>query len=152
MGEHKMKCKYGFYTCAFIGQVDFCNKALICIYYRNVMYICIKKANNMPTLIRKSNEVTVMEAFYEAAYLDNTRMKFYSTKRTGGEIYADVMIADCQYDNWWYKDFIGETCFCLLILKDWGYGNFLYEAVVVNLTSTKILTGRSLDPKDVFIL
>ena len=98
------------------------------------------------------NGLSNTEAFYEAAHLDPTRQRVYSSRRTGEYKFADVMIAGCQRNDWWYKDFIGVECFVTLHFSRYAAGLFLSDVTVVNLTNTKILTGRSIDPKDIMIL
>lgn len=89
--------------------------------------------------------------FYEAAHLDATRQKIYSSRRTN-QIYADVLIASCSYENWWYKDFVGMSCFVRLGFRNYIGGEFLYNVDVVHLTNTRILIGRSISPEDIIIL
>lgn len=93
-----------------------------------------------------------INVFYEDAHLDHVRQRIYSTKRRGGEKYATVLIASCQNKTWWYKDYIGVTCFVKLIFSRYIGGEILSDTYVVNLTNSKILIGRSIDPKDIIIL
>jgi hypothetical protein len=65
--------------------------------------------------------------------------------------YANVFIASCKSTDWWYKNLVGMEFFCLLKFKDYGDGEFLYEAIPVRLTNTTIQEGRGFDASDIII-
>lgn len=67
-------------------------------------------------------ELSHIVKFYEEAHLDETRQKIYSVRRTK-QMYANIMISDCQNESWWYKDFIGVECFVILHFKTYNFGD-----------------------------
>lgn len=90
--------------------------------------------------------------FYEAAHLDSKRCNLYYQKRCFGERYAMVMITSCEHKDWWYHPFIGIEVFCQLRFNNYGYGEFLKEAVCVYLTNTRVTIGRTISAKDLMII
>lgn len=93
----------------------------------------------------------IMNQFFEAAMLDKTHNP-WCIRRKPGQLYADVMIVNCENPLWWYKPFIGISCLALLRFKNYGYSEFLHEVIFVRLTGTKMHTGRSAAAGDIIIL
>jgi len=96
----------------------------------------------MQTTFELTNE------FCEAAML-NKEHDPWLRRRENGKHYAMVIIASCEHENWWYKDFIGVECMVELRFYRWGT---LAEGIVVRLTNTKVHHGRSLSAKDFIII
>ena len=97
------------------------------------------------------SELTIID-FYEAAHLDDKRKTIYSERRRGGERYAHIIIHGCQHPNWWYAPFVGIECFVRLRFNNYGRGEFVTEGVLVYLTNTRVLSGRSINSKDFTII
>jgi hypothetical protein len=91
-------------------------------------------------------------AFYEEAHLDDKRMDLYSERRKPPQRFAMVLITSCEHKDWWYSSFIGTECFVLLRFQNYGYGEFVREAVCVRLTNTRYVIGRSISAKDFIII
>ena len=90
-------------------------------------------------------------AFYEAAGIN----KFHSRKRkdisrTYGNEFGSFIISSCQYDNWWYANFIGIS-FLGIIVRNYATRE-VREVIPVLITGTTIQLWRSLDPKDVSLI
>ena len=107
----------------------------------------------MNNTIRKKfkSELTIID-FYEAAHLDDKRRTIYSERRRGGDQYAHIVIHSCQQDNWWYAPYVGMDCFVRLRFQNYGRGEFVTEGVLVYLTNTRVLSGRTISAKDFTII
>lgn len=103
------------------------------------------------SLISRS-EINQSIAFDQQAHIDDIRMKYNSSQRKGSKVYANVVIKSCQYENWWYNSFIGVECFCELRFANYADKIVIKEAVVVRLTNSKQLLGRTIDAKDFNII
>lgn len=90
--------------------------------------------------------------FFIDAHLDATRQRIHSIKRQSGHKFASAIIVSCDHKDWRYKDYIGIEIFIELRFRKYIGGTFLSDTNVVLLTNTKILIGRSIDPKDIIIL
>ncbi len=73
----------------------------------------------------------------------------YISKREPSE-YCEITVADCQGENWWYKNLIGFNFFCKIIYMRYADNKrFVTEFRGVKLTNTKEIIFRGFDPKDV---
>jgi len=88
--------------------------------------------------------------FYAKAHLDDTNFRINSTKRTE-QIYAEIFIASCKCADWWYKDFIGQTCLVKLNYRTFSFGKRLTCCDAVRLNKHRIVVGRSFDIDDIII-
>ncbi len=76
----------------------------------------------------------------------------YITKKSQGESYCTVEVVSCQYKDWWYKNLIGMQFFCRIRYSIHNNKKYINEYIGVKLTSSKEITFRSFDPKDVIML
>lgn len=91
--------------------------------------------------------------FAEAAYLNKKHSPWFQRKQPGN-IYANIMITDCQQPDWWYAPFIGIECFVQLRFTKypWQTIDMVREADVVQIRGVGIVTGRGISSKDFIIL
>ena len=88
-------------------------------------------------------------AFDSAAMLDQKHDPWFKRKEKE-QIYAHVLIASCQQNNWWYAPFVGMEVFVLLVFE---YHYKKVRAVhCVRIVGVKIHTGRDIDPKDIILI
>ncbi len=74
------------------------------------------------------------------------------SRRHTGENYCTIEVVSCQQKDWWYKDLIGMQFFCRIQFRIYNGKKHIKEYVGVKLTSSKEITFRGFDPKDVIML
>lgn len=93
---------------------------------------------------------TDLQRIEESSMYDHS----YPEKRRQEQVYATVLIADCQYKDWWYRDLIGLEVFCILRIRVSPYtgAKEVVSAYSCRLTGTKIQKGRDFDIKDIILI
>ena len=91
--------------------------------------------------------IDLYNEFAEQAML-NASHSPWRKRREAGE-YAMFEVIDCEYENWWYNDFIGVQF--LGKIRDQGYGRV--EVIPVQMKGQVYMnTGRTISWNDVLMI
>ncbi len=68
--------------------------------------------------------------------------------------FCDIILTDCQYKDWWYRNLIGMKFNCVITLfkNKHTNQNYIYSIHGVRAVGNKVIKFRSFDPKDISII
>lgn len=95
------------------------------------------------------SKIDLYTSFFEAAGIGESEV--WRDRRKSGLQLADFRIVDCQFNDWWYQNFIGVEFLGLINPYRKGWKGSL-DIQPVRLTNTMVYRGRAICSLDLLLI